>query len=138
MHAMRLTLRSRLIKMAGHHWNRIVYTFWKHLRKWKVSKDWSTRFILMTWGQLFRDRSFSTHGHPIKTRFFTPNNFGHLCPPNSDKLTNVDKSEKNVMIVFRESRAGFETDHKRIFSSDLNLVLKWTKKWKFLPIFECI
>ena len=32
------------------------------------------------------------------------------------------------MIVFLESRAGFETDHKRIFSSDLNLVLKWTKK----------
>ena len=41
-----------------------------------------------------------------------------------NRLVNVDKGEKIIMIVFHESRAGFETDHKRIFSSDLNLVLR--------------
>ena len=34
------------------------------------------------------------------------------------------KAKQKIMIVFHESRAGFETDHKRIFSSDLNLVLR--------------
>ena len=41
-----------------------------------------------------------------------------------NRLANVYKGEKIIMIVFHESRAGFETDHKRIFSSDLNLVLR--------------